>query len=154
MEQRIRRRAAGKAVRVWDHFGDRPADRKAIAKTRELWNKAFNGRQAVKSCWEICEDCMRIRRKKDRKRECSEDHVVWDALGLKEAYCLESVEDLMTILEHIRRDRTGKDGLGFEMPQVPRKKSKAKKIKRGKEVQSKIEDTAGTTRSGTDDGLE
>ena len=111
-----------------------------IAKTRELWDKAFNGRQAVKSCWEICEDCMRIRRKKDRKRECSEDHVVWDALGLKEAYCLESVEDLMTILEHIRRDRMGEDGQGFRLPEMPREKKTKKKIKRGKEVLRKIED--------------
>ena len=119
---------------------DRPADRKVIAKTRELWNKAFNGREAGKSCWEICEDCMRIRRKKDRKRECDEGHLVWTALELKCTYYLESVEDLMKILDHMRKDRMGEDGLGFRLPEMPRKKKKTKKVKRGKEVERATEE--------------
>ena len=151
MEQRIRRRRAGKAVRVYDHFLGRPADRRTIGKIRELWKCAFNGVAAVKNCWEVCEDCWRIRRKRDRKVECGEDHVVWDAVRLKEIYWLQSAEDLMRILDLIRRDRTGKDGLGFDMPQMPRKKRKANKMKREKEVQKKTEDSAGTTRGEEDE---
>ena len=115
-----------------DHFLDRPADRKTIRKIRELWKSAFNGINAVKDCWEICEDCIRIRRRRDRKADCTEDHLVWTAFGLKETYFLESAEDLMKILNLMRQDRTGDDGLGFRMPQVPRKKKKAKKGKSGK----------------------
>ena len=150
MEQRISRRRAGKPVRVCDHFLDRPADRRTIGKIRELWKCAFNGVAAVKNSWEVCEDCWRIRRKRDRKTECSEDHVVWDALGLKKAYCLESVEDLMTILEHIRRDRTGKDGLCFEMPQVPRRKRKAKKGK-ARQVEEKTPEKSKGEEEGEDE---
>ena len=129
MEQRIRRRAAGKQVRHLDLFLDRPADRRAIAKIKELWNQEFNGLNAMKNCWEVCEDCFRIRRKKNRKSECHEGHLVWSASTLKETYSLQNFRDLMYILESMRKDRTGEDGLGFQMPNIPRSKKNTTKRK-------------------------
>ena len=126
MEQRKRKRAAGTSVLGRDLWVDRPADRRAIWRMGELWKHAFHPREAVKNCWELCEDCGRIRRKRDRKAECVEGHLVWSTMELKETYPLRSAKDLMVILNMMKKDRTGDDNEAFQLPLVPRNKKKTK----------------------------
>ena len=150
MQKRIYRSERGNSARHLDLFRGRPADRRAISKIAELWKEAFNGRNGEKNCWEVCEDCWRIRRKRDRKSDCHEGHLVWTALELKKTFHLENMRDLMVILDEIRKNRTGDDGLGFQMPQVPRRKRKAKKGK-ARKVEEKTPEKSKGEEEGEDE---